>query len=187
MERLSVAFFTRGTLTVARELIGKILEHKVEGGSIMGIISEAEAYTEDDPGSNTYRGRRTEANRAMYMDGGHLFIYKSYGVHRLINITADTQGKGCGVLLRRLLPHSGSHLLLGYGTRPIEKLLDGPGKLTKALQIPMEYYGLNLLSLDSRLQVHDLGLVPRDLQSTTRVGLSAGSELKWRFIGKEFE
>mmetsp|Transcript_13650 Transcript_13650/g.25740 ORF Transcript_13650/g.25740 Transcript_13650/m.25740 type:complete len:301 (-) Transcript_13650:801-1703(-) len=188
MNRLPLSFFTQDTLIVARNLIGKILEHKVPGGSVMGIINETEAYTENDPGSNTYKGRRSEHNSVMYKEGGHVFIYLSYGIHLIMNITTEVEGRGCGVLLRSLMPYSGNELLLGYSPkRNIEKLLDGPAKLTKALQLKREYYGLNILDPESPLQVHDVGIEPTDLIRTTRIGQSkAGADLEWRFLAKRF-
>jgi DNA-3-methyladenine glycosylase len=183
-EVLPQSFYARDTVTVARELVGKLLEHRTERGSIITIINETEAYTEDEASCHAFKGK-TERNRAMFMEGGFVYIYRIYGMHRCINFTTEHEGRGCAVLLRGVLPYSGDELLVAK-TKRKERSLDGPAKLMNAMQIPFEYYGMNLLDDACPLKIYDGGLSPLDLQATPRIGISQAKELEWRFIAKKF-
>mmetsp|Transcript_13650 Transcript_13650/g.25741 ORF Transcript_13650/g.25741 Transcript_13650/m.25741 type:complete len:216 (-) Transcript_13650:1726-2373(-) len=183
-ELLPQAFYTRDTLTVARELVGKLLEHTTPQGKIVTIINETEAYTQDEASCHAFKGK-SERNRAMFMEGGYIYIYKIYGMHRCINFTTEHEGRGCAVLLRGVLPYRGDELLVGKGKKK-EKWLDGPAKLMNSMQIPFDYYGMYLLDEGCPLKIYDAGLNPLDLQATPRIGISQAKELEWRFIAKKF-
>lgn len=98
-------FFARDGITVARELLGKILVHQTEAGTIRGIITEVESYMgEEDKGSHTYGGRRTERTEPMYHAGGTSYVYLIYGMYSCMNIAAMTEGIPQAVLLRSVIP-----------------------------------------------------------------------------------
>ncbi|MDH5803695.1 MAG: DNA-3-methyladenine glycosylase, partial [Gemmatimonadota bacterium] len=79
---LPASFFSRDTVSVARELLGSIIETKIRGAVTSGRIVEVEAYTgPDDPASHAANWRRTERNEAMYGPPGIAYVYKSYGIH----------------------------------------------------------------------------------------------------------
>lgn len=102
---LGRAFFARDGITVARELLGKILVHKTEAGVIRGIITEVESYMgEQDKGAHTYGGRRTERTEPMYHAGGTSYVYLIYGMYNCMNIAAMTEGIPQAVLLRSVVP-----------------------------------------------------------------------------------
>ncbi|MCM1188725.1 MAG: DNA-3-methyladenine glycosylase [bacterium] len=103
--RLDRGFFARDGITVARELLGKILVHRTQTGLIRGIITEAESYMgEEDKGSHTYGGRRTGRTEPMYHAGGTSYVYLIYGMYSCMNIAAMTEGIPQAVLLRSVVP-----------------------------------------------------------------------------------
>lgn len=104
-KRLPRTFFTRDGITVAKELLGKILVHETSVGIIRGIITEVESYMgENDKGSHTYGGRRTERTEPMYHVGGTSYVYLIYGMYSCMNIAAMTEGIPQAVLLRSVVP-----------------------------------------------------------------------------------
>lgn len=102
--RLARSFYTRDGLTLAPELLGKILVHHTPEGVIRGVITEVEAYMgETDKGSHTYGGRRTERTEPMYHIGGTSYVYLIYGMYSCMNIAAATEGIPQAVLLRSVV------------------------------------------------------------------------------------
>jgi DNA-3-methyladenine glycosylase len=105
LNRLPRDFFLRDGITVAKELLGKILVHQTQEGCIRGIIRETESYMgETDKGSHTYGGRRTSRTETMYHIGGTSYIYLIYGMYSCMNITAMGEGIPQAVLLRGVEP-----------------------------------------------------------------------------------
>ena len=106
-ERLQLPreFFARDGITVARELLGKILVHETKLGMVRGVITETESYMgEEDKGSHTYGGRRTDRTEPMYHQGGTSYVYLIYGMYSCMNIAAMTEGIPQAVLLRKVEP-----------------------------------------------------------------------------------
>lgn len=105
LPRLPRDFFTRDGITAAKELLGKILVHHTKLGPIRGIITEVESYMgEEDKGSHTYGGRRTERTEPMYHIGGTSYVYLIYGMYSCMNIAVMTEGIPQAVLLRSVVP-----------------------------------------------------------------------------------
>lgn len=103
--RLPRDFFTRDGLTVAKELLGKILVHDTPIGTIRGIITEVESYMGvEDKGSHTYGGRRTERTEPMFHIGGTSYVYFTYGMYHCMNITTDVVDNPQAVLIRSVVP-----------------------------------------------------------------------------------
>lgn len=104
-KRLPREFFTRDGLTVAKELLGKILVHETPIGTIRGVITEAESYMGvNDKGSHTYGGRRTERTEPMFRQGGNSYVYFTYGMYYCMNITSGKEGDPQAVLIRSVKP-----------------------------------------------------------------------------------
>jgi DNA-3-methyladenine glycosylase len=177
-------FYKRDTLTVAKELVGKVMQHTTSNGVISVIINETEAYTQDEASCHAFSGK-SDRNRAMFMEGGHIYIYKIYGMHRCINFVTEYEGRGCAVLLRGVLPLESSELLVGTA-KNICKLLDGPAKLMKSLSIPFEYYGMKINDESCPIKIYESHYEPVDLKETPRIGISKAQDLPWRFIASEF-
>ncbi len=103
--RLGREFFARDGITVAKELLGKILVHRTSCGEVRGIITEVESYMgETDKGSHTYGGRRTQRTEPMYHKGGTSYVYLIYGMYSCMNIVVMREGIPQAVLLRSVVP-----------------------------------------------------------------------------------
>lgn len=104
-KRLGRNFFARDGITVAKDLLGKVLVHETKLGIVRGIITEVESYMgEEDKGSHTYGGKRTNRTEPMYHDGGTSYVYLIYGMYRCMNIAAMKPGIPQAVLLRSVIP-----------------------------------------------------------------------------------
>src|SRR5262245_10863194 len=138
MTRLQRDFFTRDTLTVARELLGQILVHETPEGRAAGRVVEVEAYTGwDDAASHGHRGI-TPRNAAMFGQSGISYVYLCYGVHWMMNVIARPDGVDypAAILIRALEPVEGLHLMGNRRMgRPQRDWTNGPGRLTLALGI----------------------------------------------------
>lgn len=105
VKRLSRAFFTRDGITVAKELLGKILVHETAEGTIRGVITEVESYMGiHDKGSHTYGGRRTERTEPMFHIGGTSYVYFTYGMYYCMNVTSEQAENPQAVLIRSVVP-----------------------------------------------------------------------------------
>ncbi|CAG9310327.1 unnamed protein product [Blepharisma stoltei] len=184
---LPLSFYQQDTVTVARELIGKVMEHTSEHGTIATIINEAEAYTQDEASCHAFKGK-SERNKAMFAEPGTIYLYYVYGQNICINFKTEYAGRGCAVLIRGCLPLRGDGLLLGgEGVKNKKKMLNGPAKLVKSMRIPMAYYGKSVLDNDCPIKIYDEGYRPIDLQTTPRIGISQAKELPWRFLCKDVQ
>jgi DNA-3-methyladenine glycosylase len=133
VQKLPRAFYDRDTVTVARELLGKHLVHRVNGEELIGRIVEVEAYIgPHDLASHSSRGL-TDRTRVMFGPPGHAYVYLIYGMHHCMNVVTEREGHGAAVLLRAVEPISG-----------IKTRTQGPGLLCRAMQIDR---GLNASDL----------------------------------------
>ncbi len=180
MKFLPDDFYARDTGLVARELLGKVLVRRLNGGVARCRIVETEAYYgRGDPASHAARGR-TKRNRVMFGPPGRAYVYFNYGVHHLLNVVTEAEGEAGAVLIRAVEPLAGVPLLLA--NRPvanINQLTSGPGKLTQALAIDIAHNG-------RQLKTPELGIVDGkgngfNIVSAKRIGISAGQALDLRF------
>ena len=173
-------FFTGPTTLIAKRLLGAYLAHKTADGETVGRIVETEAYLfENDPACHAARGQ-TDRNRAMFGPAGFSYVYLIYGNYFCMNVVTGGIGRGEAVLIRALEPVSGIPLM--QRRRKREKIFDlcsGPGKLTIALGITRNENGLDLNS--GRLRIYAGKKRTGRIVTTTRIGISAGSELPLRF------
>ena len=153
--KLARAFFLRDPRIVAPELLNKVL---VAHDGRRGRIVEVEAYADDDPAAHTFNGP-TPRNTSMFGPPGHLYVYRSYGIHWCANIVCAQAGTGAGVLLRALEPLAG--LALMRTARPRagtdRDLCRGPGRLSQAMGITGADDGAGLLARAARFRVFDDG------------------------------
>ncbi len=177
---LSEDFYDRDTVTVAKELLGKNLARTVAGRPTVCKIVECEAYYgKGDEASHAARGM-TPRSKIMFGPAGRAYVYFSYGVHHLLNVVTEKEGIAGAVLIRALQPVSGEELL--RKNRPVAKSIDltnGPGKLTQAMGIGLEFNGVELCSSDLFISEGDIS--PFKIVVTERVGISLGKELPYRF------
>ena len=182
MKALPADFYARPVLEVARDLVGCTVEH--EGAA--GVIVETEAYHESEPASHAFAGL-TPRTTTLFGEPGRAYIYRSYGIHALLNAVCEPEGVGSGVLIRALLPVSGIERMRArrglIGGRPAREqdLCSGPGKLTQALGITLAQNATSLVT--GPIRIHARAGEWRDpaILEGTRIGISRAVELPWRF------
>jgi DNA-3-methyladenine glycosylase len=171
---LSRRFFARSVHDVAPELIGATLLVNGVGGRIV----EVEAYDQTDPASHSFRGP-TARNRVMFGPPGHVYVYRSYGVHWCMNLVCDGEGLASAALVRALAPTHGIDVMAARrGTESPRLLCSGPGRLCQALGITVEHDGLPLDRPPFQL------LAPAgasDVVRSPRIGISKATDRPWRF------
>ncbi len=181
--RLKRSFYTRATLVVAKDLIGKYLVRKIGRKKFIGKIVETEAYIGPrDRASHAYLGRRTLRNEAEFLVGGHIYIYLVYGMYWQFNISTGKADIPECVLIRALEPISSEQTL--------KNLANGPGKLCRWMKLDKSLYGEDLTK-SKIIWVEDWGeKLPRSkIAAAPRVGIDyAGPEWAskpWRFYLKD--
>ncbi|MDQ4049076.1 MAG: DNA-3-methyladenine glycosylase [Actinomycetota bacterium] len=170
------AFYARPVLEVARDLVGCTLRH----GGAAGRIVETEAYHDSEPACHAYAGL-TARTQVLFGPPGYAYVYRSYGIHALLNPVCEPAGIGAAVLIRALEPVEGIETM--QARRGLERLADlcsGPGKLTQALGIGLE---LNGSPLGDPIEIlpRQPPSAPPVLVSGGRVGITRAVELAWRF------
>jgi DNA-3-methyladenine glycosylase len=145
--RLPRAFYRTDAVRLARALLGQRLVRVLDGRRLAGILVETEAYLGvPDRAAHTYAGRRTARNASMWRDGGHAYVYFTYGMHHCLNVVAGEAEQPIAVLLRALRPVEGLDLM--HQRRPAARddrgLCSGPGKLCAALGIDLNFDGVDL-------------------------------------------
>ena len=158
MEVLDRQFYLRDAKTVARELLGKTIVRKIGGDKLILEITETEAYLGiEDAACHSFGGRRTARTEVMYGLGGHCYIYFIYGMHYMLNAVTGREGDPCAVLIRSGNILAGHNIIskLRFGVKYEElsrsqkrSLVDGPGKICKALSITRHENGLDLTASD---------------------------------------
>lgn len=184
---LTPAFFAGDACTVARGLLGQVLEHTTSAGVARGIIVETEAYDATDPASHSARGR-TPRNGVMFGPGGYAYVYRSYGIHWCMNVSCGPEGVGAAVLLRALEPIAGFELMaerrgLPTTPQPLLRLARGPGCLTAALGITGAHDGTALLDPAGQLRLLPGAAPPTEhIVATPRIGITRATDWPWRFV-----
>lgn len=165
---------------MARSLLGKILVHYTDKGTISGRIVETEAYLCDDPACHASRGM-TPRNSAMFGDPGHAYVYFTYGMYHCFNAVTAEQGTGEAVLIRAVEPIKGVGLMeMNRGTDRLTNLTSGPGKLCMAFGLNRTHNGLDLTEGDLMILDND-PIELQDIVTSTRIGISLAKEDPWRF------
>ncbi len=170
------AFYARPVVDVAADLVGCILRH----GDAAGRIVETEAYHESEPACHAHAGL-TARTRVLFGPPGYAYVYRSYGIHALLNPVCEPEGVGAAVLVRALEPVEGIEAMRERrSVERLEELCSGPGKLTQALGIGLP---LNGSPLGDPIEIFPPGpgfLAPV-LVSGRRIGITKAVELAWRF------
>lgn len=168
----------------ARALLGAI----IRVGDVALRITEVEAYGGPDggpwpdPAAHSYRGRTTR-NAVMYGPAGHLYVYRSYGLHHCANISIGPDGVAGAVLLRGAQVASGTDVVRARRTPGIAapNLAKGPGNLAEALGLTLADNGVDVFSAESRVRlVPDADVPPAPVASGPRVGISRAADRPWR-------
>jgi DNA-3-methyladenine glycosylase len=143
------------------------------------VIVETEAYAPDDPASHSYPGR-TRRNATMFGPPGHLYVYRSYGIHWCANAVCEDEGVGAGVLLRALEPTSGlERMRERRGLDDIALLCSGPGRLAQALGLSGDDDGAPLDRPPFEMQP---ATDAHDVVATPRIGITRAGDLHRRYV-----
>lgn len=169
----------------AVELLGALLVRELGATRVVARIVETEAYREDDPASHSHRGR-TPRTAPMFAAPGTAYVYRSYGVHWLLNVSVEREGVGAAVLLRAAVVVEGLAAVRDRrpGVRRDADLLRGPGRLTVGLEVDGPRHDhLPLLTEAGplRLAGDDWVPPPAAVVAGPRVGISRAAEVPWRF------
>jgi len=168
---------------VAPLLLGCVLRCDRDEASVAVVVTEVEAYDgETDPASHAYRSV-TRRNAVMFGPAGHLYIYRSYGLHWCANIVTDADGKASAVLVRAgRLVEGADRARLRRGARVKDlDLTRGPGRLCQALGLAGGDNGADLLAGGAVTLVEGTPVPTSGIASGPRVGVSAGHLTPWRF------
>jgi DNA-3-methyladenine glycosylase len=174
-------------LEVARDLLGCTVEQH----GVAGVIVETEAYHDSEPACHAFVGL-TPRTSTLFGAPGKAYVYRSYGIHALLNAVCEPEGTGAAVLIRALEPLSGVDVMRSRrglaaafagrdGKTPQRELCSGPGKLTQALGIGLEHNGGDLATGPVVLRGRGAGWSNPTLLAGPRVGITKAAELHWRF------
>jgi DNA-3-methyladenine glycosylase len=171
-------FYDRSVHDVALDLVGCVVRH----GQTAGRIVEVESYHMEEPACHAYAGL-TPRTEVLFGRPGLAYVYRSYGVHALLNAVTEADGIGAAVLIRALEPTGDIDLMRARrGLERPEDLCSGPGKLTQALGIGLD---LNGTPLDGGgpIDVVPRGAGEREPRVVRgeRIGITKAVELPWRF------
>ncbi len=164
--RLQKDFYMQPATRLAPLLLGKLLCRKAGDTIFRYRITETECYySEDDTACHAHKGK-TERTKTLYKEGGHAYVYLCYGIHNLFNVVTGEEGFPQAVLIRGVE---------GY---------NGPGKLTKAMQIDRDLNGINMIDSEE-LWIEDDGYCP-SYEKTKRIGIDYATpeyrDILWRFV-----
>ena len=175
---LPAEFYARPVLDVARDLVGCTLAH----GRTAGVIVETEAYHQSEPACHAHIGV-TARTHVLFRAPGTAYVYRSYGIHALLNVVCEPEGIGAAVLIRALEPTAGVDTMRERrGLPATDQLCSGPGKLTQALAIGLDLNETDVVSGPIRLGPRAAGWEgPPQVVAGTRIGITKAPELEWRF------
>jgi DNA-3-methyladenine glycosylase len=174
---LDRAFYDRPVLEVARDLVGCTVRH----GATAGVIVETEAYHHTEAACHAYVGL-TARTSTLYGPPGVAYVYRSYGIHALLNAVCEPEDVGAAVLVRALEPVDGiEEMRARRGLQRLEELCSGPGKLTQALDIDLELNTTSLLDGPIRFGPPVAGRPPVAVVAGPRIGITKAVDLPWRF------
>jgi DNA-3-methyladenine glycosylase len=180
MKALPPEFYDRPVVEVARDLIGCTVEH----AGAAGVIVETEAYHECEPACHAFAGL-TPRTRTLFGSPGRAYVYRSYGIHALLNAVCESEDIGAAVLIRALEPLEGIEEMRArrgqLAGRRDEDLCSGPGKLTQALGVKLVENGGDLYNGPIRIRPRESAWLEPNVVQGTRIGITKAVELRWRF------
>lgn len=187
-------WFNRSSAEVAVDLLGCTLVRMVNGETVRGEIVETEAYEAGDPAMYAYR-RQTERNSVVFGAAGVAYVYRIYRQYCCFNIVTDREGLASTVLIRAVdlqaLP-SWAPPPKGKRTEKLSRVAAGPGKLCRILAIDESLKGVSLgiasglwVEARSPATTQKITANPAAITQTTRIGLSKGVDIPWRWYLSE--
>lgn len=177
------SFYLRDTVQVARDLLGCVLWRRIGDTLLSARIVETEAYLgANDTASHARGGLRSQRNASMYLEGGHAYVYFTYGMHHCMNVVTQEEGIAEAVLLRAAQPLTGLEVISANRPRARREfdLMNGPGKLCQAFGIARDLDGVTLDSETLMLSSRTVAVSDDDISVTPRVGIdNSGDAAHW--------
>lgn len=174
------AFFTRPPIAVAYDLLGCLLVSDRPPARTVGRIVEVEAYAGPDDLAS-HAGKYAAGRAAMFGQPGRAYVYRSYGIHTMLNVVAHEVGQAGAILIRAIEPVAGLPTMAARrGLTNPTSLGSGPGRLCQALAIRLADDGLHLASSDEIWIQHGAPL--RSVLCSPRIGISQWREARWRLF-----
>ena len=172
-------FYARPVLEVAPDLLGC----RVVRGRTEGVIVETEAYHHSEPACHAFVGL-TPRTSTIFGPPGHAYVYRSYGIHAMLNAVCEPDREAAAVLIRALAPTRGLGLMRERrgGVKRDQDLCSGPGKLTQALGIELTDNGCDLAVGPVRILSPSSDRPRARVLVGPRVGINHAVELPWRFV-----
>ncbi|MYU21765.1 DNA-3-methyladenine glycosylase [Streptomyces sp. SID8352] len=180
---MNVDFLAHPAEEVAPKLLGTVLTCETPEGTVSVAITETEAYSGTaDPASHAYRGR-TPRNAVMFGPAGHLYVYRSHGLHWCANVVTGTNGVASAVLIRAGRVVKGEDLARERRGEGVEsaRLARGPGNFCRALGITGEHGGADLLKGSSVVLSEGEPVSAALIRVGPRVGVSRAHDWQHRF------
>jgi DNA-3-methyladenine glycosylase len=189
-KKLKKSFYRRELISVARDLLGKMLVKSNGREFLAGKIVEVEAYDGDlDEAAHSYGGI-TKRNEIMFEAGGYLYVYFTYGAHHCCNVVTGKKGQGTAVLIRAVEPVLGLERLIknrfGRKLKNEKELLNltsGPGKVCKAFRIERKHSDTDLMGKEIFI-LDGEKIKSKDIGVSKRIGITRSVDLPWRFFIK---
>lgn len=176
---LPASFYQGETVLIARALLGCVLWRRTGNEMLAVRIVETEAYLgANDPASHARRGLRSPRNEAMYLPGGHAYVYFTYGMHFCMNVVTAEDDVAEAVLLRAGEPVSGIDGMRARRPRARRDtdLTSGPAKLCQALDIDRKLDGASLKGPALVLTARDRTIDEEDIGVSPRIGVDYAEE-----------
>lgn len=183
--KLEKNFFLVDGVTLAKNLLGKVLVRKIDNKILKARIVETEAYMGPlDKAAHSYKNRRTNRTEPMFLEGGHIYIYLIYGMYHCFNISANKKDIPEAVLIRAVEPLENIEYMKQLRNIKKDKdLSNGPGKLTKALSIDKTFNTLDITK-NNYIWLENDDYSISSITQAKRIGIDYAEEYKdklWRF------
>ena len=194
--RIQRSFYERPTLTVARDLLGRVLARRTPDGTVLrGRIVEAEAYVGEEDKACHARAGRTPRTDVMYGPPGFAYVYLTYGMHHMLNVVTEAEGRPAAVLLRAVEPTQGIEWMTGArrngsathgrsGEPRLHQLASGPGKLCQAYGLDLRHNRTDLIGSDLWIE-EGIAAPRRGVATSARIGCETAAApwdlMPWRF------
>jgi DNA-3-methyladenine glycosylase len=187
-QKLTRKFYKRPVITVAKELLGKLLIKKEGSNYIIARIIEVEAYDGNiDEASHSYKGK-TKRNKVMFNEGGYFYVYFTYGAHYCCNVVTGEEDHGAAVLIRAVEPINGINKMIKRrfnrklkNDKEIFNLTSGPGKVAQAFGFNLRHSGYDLTG-DKIFIINQPKLKKSKIGISKRIGITKSAEFPWRFF-----
>ena len=183
-------YLNQDVVSLAKDLLGKVLYTDVDNQITAGVIVETEAYFGvKDKASHAYGGRRTNRTETMYAKGGIAYVYLCYGMHNLFNVVSSIKDEPHAVLIRAVEPIIGLNIIEERRNMSVSKaaISSGPGSAAKSLGIDRSFNAKDLNGTEVWIEDHSIIYQDNEIVAAPRVGIAYAQEhalLPWRFFVK---